>query len=226
MNDMHGFISSEDESFTTGRNLCKSINRLLTEYKQGECSNIVILKEDIPNYKHCEKEDQSNIKKEEIRKSEITNNSLNKELFYTQVTDCSKGMFDRKYFHFEKKWVDKNDYEVFQEQNRRTRDTDFKKIKFRSYAFVVVFFFLFFLFGIGYPILQGFGHLRNLQNNLSGILAMIMKEKTALLEPFVCSIFFGVLIIILAIIIIITIPKILINNEKYNKLKLIDTQKK
>ncbi|SBT86048.1 fam-m protein [Plasmodium malariae] len=223
INDMNGFIKSSDASYTLGRVLKKRTYRLLAEYKEGKGSNIVELK-DIPNYKECKNKDKSNNKKGEIRKNGKPNKSLSKKRFYIKLTDYNDGMPDRKYFNFEKKWIRKKDYEIFQEQNKRISDKNFKKIKFRSYGFAVAVFFLFFLFGIGFPILQGLELLEPLQKQLLGILSEIIGDPTVV-QHFICSIFYGVLIIILAIIIIITIPKILINNEKYKKFKLMNVQK-
>ncbi|SBT00889.1 Plasmodium exported protein (Pm-fam-a like), unknown function [Plasmodium malariae] len=240
---MNGFIKSSDESYTLGRVLKKRTYRLLAEYKEGKGSNIVELK-DMPNYKECKNKDKSNNKKGEIRKNGKPNKSLSKKRFYIKLTDYNDGIPDRKYFNFEKKWIRKKDYEIFQEQNKRISDKNFKKIKFRSYGFAVAVFFLFFLFGIGFPVLQGLELLEPLQKQLLGILSEIIGLE--LLEPlqkqllgilseiigdptvvqhFICSIFYGVLIIILAIVIITTIPKILINNEEYKKFKLMNVKK-
>ncbi|SBS97165.1 Plasmodium exported protein (Pm-fam-a like), unknown function [Plasmodium malariae] len=221
---MNGFISSSDESYTLDENLNKGTYRLLDEYKQSINPNNVVFKEDIPNYSEHEKKDIYNNKRRGIRRSEKLNKSLNNERFYTHVTDYNKEMFDRKYFRFEKKWVNKKYYGVSKEQNGRIRDIDIKKIKFRSYKFLVAVIFLFFLFGIGYPILQGLEKLKTLRAYLLSILGYFMNDPSPA-QHLVLSIFFGALIIILAIIIIITIPKILINNEKCNKFKFMNVQK-
>ncbi|SBS99063.1 Plasmodium exported protein (Pm-fam-a like), unknown function [Plasmodium malariae] len=219
------FIGSSDESCTLDIYLNKRIYRLLDEYKLGKCSNSVVLKEDIPNYRECKKKDISNNnKKDGILKRKQPNKSLNNWRFYTQVPAYNKQMSDRNYFYFKKQWVNKNDSKFFQEKNSKIRDIDIKKIKFRSYGFGVAVLLLFFLFGIGYPILQGLDLLKPLQTKLLGLLTLFSLDPTPI-QYFICSIFFGVLIIILAIVIITTIPKILINNEKYKKFKLMYLQK-
>ncbi|KAI4841152.1 hypothetical protein MKS88_000387 [Plasmodium brasilianum] len=223
INDMNGFIKSSDESYTLGRVLKKRTYRLLAEYKEGKGSNIVVLK-DMPNYKECKNKDKSNNKKGGILKNGKPNKSLSKKRFYIKLTDYNDGMYDKKYLNFEKKWIRKNDYEIFQEQNKRISDKNLKKIKFRSYGFAVAVFFLFFLFGIGFPILQGLELLKPLQTQLLGLLTIFSFNPTAV-QDYICSIFYGVLIIILAIVIITTIPKILINNEEYKKFKLMNVQK-
>ncbi|SBS92638.1 Plasmodium exported protein (Pm-fam-a like), unknown function [Plasmodium malariae] len=214
-------IKSLDECYTLGRILNKRTHRLLAEYKKDKSSDILVLKEDIPNYREFEKKDISYCIKGEIRKIEKSNKPLHKERFYTQVTDDNKGIIDKKYFHFEKKWVNKKDYGILRDKSRKISENDLKKIKFRSYGFIVTLFSIFFLFGIVYPVLEGLNMLKELKNNLLGILGNIIGDPTAV-QHYICSIFFGVLISILAIIIIITIPKILINNEKYKKFKLMD----
>ncbi|SCP03073.1 fam-m protein [Plasmodium malariae] len=224
INDMNGFIKSSDESYTLGRVLKKRTYRLLAEYKENKGSNIVVLK-DMPNYKECKNKDKSNNKKGGILKNGKPNKSLSKKRFYIKLTDYNDGMSDRKYFNFEKKWIRKKDYEIFQEQNKRISDKNFKKIKFRSYGFAVAVFFLFFLFGIGFPILQGLGYLRTLKIHFLGMIGLITGLDPTAVQDYICSIFFGVLIIILAIVIITTIPKILINNEEYKKFKLMNVQK-
>ncbi|KAI4839260.1 fam-m protein [Plasmodium brasilianum] len=189
--------------------------RLLAKCKYGMDSNIVELKSGI-----------SNSERVSIGKNKPTNrNLLNKAKYYTEFIDCNNGMFDGKYFHYEKKWIKKKDYDDFIEQNRRVRDIALKKIKFRNYGVVVALFFLFLLLGIGLPILQGQGYLQTAGNFLKTQLGLdsawnVVEECLGKAKYHFFLISFVILIIILAVIIVITIPKILKNNEKYKKIKV------
>ncbi|SBS91556.1 Plasmodium exported protein (Pm-fam-a like), unknown function [Plasmodium malariae] len=212
--------------------------RLLTKYKHHEVSNIIHLRKNIKYDKKYDKKDISNNEKLAKAKNKQSNRSLlNKAEYYTEVIDYNNGMFDGKHFHFEKKWIKKKDYDDLVEKNRRIRDIYLKKRKFRSYAFGIAIYFLFFLFGIGIPILKGLESSSILKDK--GPFALIWKIIEPMLnlaEPkekaaqaakaagfaYFYLITFGVLIIILAAILLITIPKILRNNEKYTKIKLMN----
>ncbi|SBS95499.1 PIR Superfamily Protein [Plasmodium malariae] len=215
-------IKSSNEIYNFSRNLIRRNYRLLAEYKLDKCSNVVVLKEDRPNYTEYKKKYISNNIKGGIRTSDESNKSLNNERRYKQVTGCNKETLDRIYYRFKNKWVNKKDYEISQKQNRRICNINLRKIKFRSYGFAFAIFSLFFSFGIGFPILQALELLGPLEKNILGIVGYLIDPTS--IKDYISLIFFGVLIIILAITIMITIPKILINNEKYEKIKLMDIQ--
>ncbi|SBS94728.1 Plasmodium exported protein (Pm-fam-a like), unknown function, partial [Plasmodium malariae] len=190
--------------------------RLLAKCKEKKGSNIVELNEDMANNVKCEKYSLYNNEKALTKKKKKSNRyPLNKAQYYTEVTDYNNGIFDGKYFHFEKKLIKKKDYDSFLEEKRRIRDITLKKIKFRSYGFGIVIFFLFFLFGIGLPILHGLEYLKNVLSPLETLLGSAGDQA----KKYSFLISFGILIIILSIIILVSIPKILKNNEKYKKIK-------
>ncbi|SBT87569.1 fam-m protein [Plasmodium malariae] len=219
-------------------NICKKIyarnSRILGNYKKNKDSNIIVLKEDVQNNEEYEKKDVHN--KEKTKNSYRF--SLNKERYYTEIMDYNSSMFDGKYFHFEKKWIKKKDYDNFVERNGRICDIALKKRKFRSYGFGIVLFFLFFLVGIGLPILRVFDFVEDsnftpfktlwkfiyedtgLKSIIEGTDSQAVAGEVAGVQYFYLVTFVA-LIIILAILLIVAIPKILRNNEKYKKIKYI-----
>ncbi|SCP02950.1 fam-m protein [Plasmodium malariae] len=198
---------------------CKRLNtrsyRLLAKYKKNKDSNILDLKEDKPF--------NGEINKGKNRQSNRT--LLNKAQYYTEVIDYENGMFDGKYFHFEKKLINKNDYDDLLEKKRRICDIDLKKIKFRKYRYGAFITFIFFLFAFGLPILQHFKYLKtagdeiktalNLQTVWSAVEGILKGAK-----EYFFLISFGILMVILSVSLLIGLYKLLINNEKYNKIKL------
>ncbi|KAI4838052.1 hypothetical protein MKS88_003475 [Plasmodium brasilianum] len=224
-------VNKFTESFSVNskirRILDARIHRLLAKYKQNRDSYIVELKDVMPNRAEYEKKNISNNKEGTKRKNkEYYKSSLNKAQFYTEVMDYNNGMFDGKHFHFEKKFIRKKDYDDFLQKSRRLHDIDLKKIKFRSYSFGVIIFILFCLLGIGLPILRAldmgkkpiFESFSSLWNLIKGYLG---QQIECLGVEYFYGILFSFCILVLAVIIIITIPKILRNNEKYKKIKLL-----
>ncbi|SBS97578.1 Plasmodium exported protein (Pm-fam-a like), unknown function [Plasmodium malariae] len=211
--------------YTFGNILDARSCRLLARYKQDKGSNNVKIRNVIANKGECKKRNISN-NKEEITKNKKNSyrNLLNRAQFYTEVIDYNNGMFDGKHFHFEKKWIKKKDYDNYLEKKRRIRDIGLKKIKFRNYGFGVAIYFLFFLLGIGLPIYRGFElSIENLEDGRYEIVKKIIKllsDLTGLDEGGNYILFFGVAFIMLAALIIVATYRILRNNEKYNKLKL------
>ncbi|KAI4841418.1 uncharacterized protein MKS88_000139 [Plasmodium brasilianum] len=178
--------------------------------------NIVSLNEDIAD--NGEREKKSIYNNESVftkEKKQSNRYPLNKAQYYTEVMDYNNGIFDGKYFHFEKKWIKKKDYDSFIEKNRKIRDIKLKKIKFRSYGFGVFIFFLFFLFGIGLPILNGLNYLKEVLSPLEELLKLAGDG----VEKYSFLILFDIVIIILSVLVVGSIPKILRNNEKYKKIK-------
>ncbi|KAI4839916.1 fam-m protein [Plasmodium brasilianum] len=220
--DMNTYNKSINQCYKLGRKLDTRNYRLLAKCKKNKNSNMVWLKEDIPNIVEYEKNDMSNNEKwAKGRKGQSDRSILNKAQYFIEVVDYNNGMFDGKHFHFEKKWIKKKDFDNFIEKNKRIRDIALKKIKFRNYGYGVVIFFLFLLVGIGLPLLQGKGWvIYNGKTALSGFdWVKGIASKLGGAQHYFFLISFSVLIIILAIIIIRVIPKILRNNEKYKRIK-------
>ncbi|SCN12510.1 fam-m protein [Plasmodium malariae] len=208
-------------------------HRLLGKHKQYMSSNNIGLKDDMSNYGEWKKRNLSNNEKgsKEIKK-QANRSILDKAQYYTEVLDYNNGMFDGKYFHFEKKWIKKKDYDAFLEKNRRIQNIALKKIKFRSYGCGITIIFFFFLLGIGLPILRVYESVKEAlftpfktcwefiytTLGLGGVAeaqAVIPGVEHFFLATFV------IITIILAVLIILIIPKILRNNEKYKKIKYI-----
>ncbi|SBS99199.1 Plasmodium exported protein (Pm-fam-a like), unknown function [Plasmodium malariae] len=179
----------------------------------------------MPDNGKSDKENISiNIKRNNRRNKQSNSSLLNNATYYTEVVDYNNVMFDGKHFHFEKRWIKKKDYNTFLEKNNRIRNITLRKIKFKNYGFGVSIFFIFFLLGIGLPILKALQSYNVLTDKLAFMKSFweyVEKPFTYIVngeEAFV--LFFFVLIIILGAIIVIAIPKILRNNEKYKKIKL------
>ncbi|SBS93620.1 Plasmodium exported protein (Pm-fam-a like), unknown function [Plasmodium malariae] len=228
---MNTFNESLDEICKFDKKLYIGNNRLLAKYKQNKDLNISGLKENIPYNTDYEKKDIYNNERGAKGKNKQSNrNLLNKAQYYTEVVDYNNGMFDGKYFHFEKKWIKKKDYDTFLEKNRRIKNIALKKIKFRSYGFGIAIFFFFFLMGIGLPILRAyesvegahFTPFKTCWEFIYTTLGLGADGETQVIpgvEYFFLAIFVF-LIILLAVSLIVTIHKILRNNEKYEKIKL------
>ncbi|SBT87257.1 fam-m protein [Plasmodium malariae] len=202
--------------------------RLLAKYKQDKDSNNLELKDYIPNDGESKKRNKSNNEKGIKGTKKLSNRSiLNKAQYYTDVVDYNSGMFDGKHFHFEKKWIKKKDYDNFLKKKRRLCDIALKKVKFKNYVFGVAIFFTFFLLGIGLPILRGFqlspGSAQDQATIIDANILEFLKEILGLQkEGYVYILFFAVTFIMLSILIIVAIYKILRNNEKYQKIKLLN----
>ncbi|SBS92493.1 Plasmodium exported protein (Pm-fam-a like), unknown function, partial [Plasmodium malariae] len=210
-----------DVNYNLGKKLDIKNYRLLAKYKQSKDSNSASLKDDIPNNRGYSQRDIFNKVEDPMKRKKSNRSSLNKEKYYTEVINHNKGMFDGKHFHFEKKWIKKKDYDYFLEKNRRIGDISLKKIKFRNYKFGVAILFLFFVLGIGYPILQGLGYLKTAAEKIMESIKSAFKLNDNIPVPsYTYPLLFSILLFILAIIIVVGITKILINNEKYKKIKL------
>ncbi|KAI4841580.1 uncharacterized protein MKS88_000173 [Plasmodium brasilianum] len=215
-NDARSINKSLYDNLKVNRKLDIRNYRLLAKCKKKKDLNIVSLNEDIADNGECEKKttyNNENVFTKLKKQSNIY--PLNKAQYYTEVVDYNNGIFDGKYFHFEKKWIKKKDYDSFLEKKRRLKDIKLKKIKFRSYGFGVIILFLFFLFGIGLPILHGLEYLENVLSPMNSLLQLAVDQE----KKYSFLISFGILIIILSIMILVSIPKILKNNEKYKKIK-------
>ncbi|SBS97637.1 Plasmodium exported protein (Pm-fam-a like), unknown function [Plasmodium malariae] len=216
-----------DEDYTLGRKLDIKTFRLLAKCKQNKDSNNLGLKQNMQNNTKCKKKDiDINENGDKDKNKKYNKSSLNKAQYYTEVIDYNNGMFDGKHFHFEKKWIRKKDYDHFIQKNRRIIDINLKKIKFRNYGFGVAFFIIFFLLGIGIPILPAISPLNDAWKAL-GENQSWKSWKEAIdgfvnnLGDYAFTILFTVFIVILSVILIIAIYRILRNNEKYTKMKLI-----
>ncbi|SBT00975.1 Plasmodium exported protein (Pm-fam-a like), unknown function [Plasmodium malariae] len=233
--NMNPFYKSSDDTLKIDRKLEIRNYRLLAKYQQKKGLNIIELNEDIGNKVQCDKEatyNNKNLLREKKKKS--NKYPLNKAQYYTEFTDYNNGIFDGKYFHFEKKWIKKEDYDNFLKKKRIIHDTLLKKIKFRSYGFGVVLFIFFLLLGIGLPILRGielgkdapfktFSYIwkpiyKAFSSSVSTQRAQVGTEAVPGVQYFYL-VLFSVLMIILAVLVIVFITKILRNNEKYKKIK-------
>ncbi|KAI4840528.1 hypothetical protein MKS88_001256 [Plasmodium brasilianum] len=225
-NVLSTFNKSPDENYCVGEKADTINYRSLAKYKQGN-SNKIHLKEKFPNNGAYEKKDIYNNEIGYNGKNKQSNkNILNKALYYTEVKDCNNVMFDGKHFHFEKKWIKKKDYDNFLEKNRRIGDIDLKKIKFRNYGFGGAIFFIFFILGIGIPICSGIEHLDTLWNSIKSqtfwsLLQSAYENVKSILGDYTYITLFSILMFMLSVILIVAIYKILINNEKCGKIKLI-----
>ncbi|SBS96508.1 Plasmodium exported protein (Pm-fam-a like), unknown function [Plasmodium malariae] len=212
-------ITSLDNNYKHGKTIVIKNYRLLAKYKQDVYSSNSVLKEDMSNKLKYEKKDIHN--KEKVIKgknSKYSRNLLNQAQYYTEFIDYNNGMFDGKHFHFEKKWIKKKKYDDFLEKNKRIGNIALKKIKFRSYSFGVSIIFLIVLLVIGYPILHRYNLLKQAGDKLLEFINL--NGKLGGVESYICIILYGILIVLLLLILNIVLPKILINNEKYNKYKL------
>ncbi|SBT00827.1 Plasmodium exported protein (Pm-fam-a like), unknown function, partial [Plasmodium malariae] len=216
-----------DENCYFHRKLDVRNYRLLGKYKQDKDSTNVCLNEHSSINKRNQKRDISNNKKDAyIKYKRSIKDLLNKEQYYTEIADHNSGMFDGKHFHFERRWIKKKDYDEFLGKNRKICDIALKKIKFKSYGFAVVLFFIFFLLGIGIPGLYGIESLNFEWKDIDNkefwkYFKDIEKMVPEAIRPYIHIVTFSILMIIISVILIVVIYKTLRNNEKYKKIKLI-----
>ncbi|KAI4837522.1 hypothetical protein MKS88_003999 [Plasmodium brasilianum] len=194
--------------------------RLLSKHKEDKDSNNLWLKGKVPNNEVIGQKIISNNEGGTNKKNNQSHKCLlNKAQYYTEVIDYNNGMFDGKHFHFQKKWVKKIDYDTFLEKKKRIGDISLKKIKFRSYKFGISIFLVFFLLGIGLPVSSAFGVSED--SGIGKDILTFLKNTLGLSsERDAYILLFLVTFIMLAVLIIIAIFKILSNNEKYQKIKL------
>ncbi|KAI4836218.1 hypothetical protein MKS88_004006 [Plasmodium brasilianum] len=115
-------------------------------------------------------------------KNILSNKSLlNKAQYYTEVIDYNNGMFDGKHFFFKKKRIKKKDYDHIHERNRKICDISLRKIRFRKYGIGVAIFFIFFLLGIGVPVLSSLPSLKEAGESITnnGILKTLKDNVEA-----------------------------------------------
>ncbi|SBT85886.1 fam-m protein [Plasmodium malariae] len=222
--DFYSELSTFNKFIDKNYNLSKKLDtrnyRLLAKYKLNNHSNNVGLKQKFEDNEANKQRDLSNNKVGTNRKNNQSHKCLlNKAQYYTEVIDYNNGMFDGKHFHFQKKWVKKRDFDTFLAKKKRIGDISLKKIKFRSYKFGIFIFLVFFLLGIGLPVSSAFwpsdgsGTENNILSFLESNLGLGNKGNAYIL-------LFAVTFIMLAVLIIIATYKILRNNEKYQKIKL------
>ncbi|KAI4833983.1 fam-m protein [Plasmodium brasilianum] len=214
------------DNYNNDRKLGIRKYRLLAKYKLDKDSNMAHLKGDSIINERCKKNYVSSSEKWANEKNKKFNrNLLNKAQYYTEVVDYDTGMFDGKHFHFEKKWIKKKNYNNLVERNRRICDIALKKIKFRSYGFGVTQFFIFLLFGVGLAVLPTFEFWSSVgekikDNPLLGTLYNALDKLKNYEQFYIYLALLSVIMITLSVMLIIGIYKILRNNEKYNKIKL------
>ncbi|SBT85602.1 fam-m protein [Plasmodium malariae] len=223
------FKKSFNRYFDLDRKTNTKNYRLLAKSKRLNNSNNLEIIYDISNNAGYKKISVNNNERGDKEKKKQSNRCLlNKAQYYTEYIDYNNGIFDGKHFHFEKKWIKKKNYDNFLEKKRRIRAITLKKIKLKKYGFGVALFFIFFLMGIGLPIKRGFelsvDDLDSKRYAIEKAIIDFVKELTSLEEGQIYIILFAVVFIILAIILIIAIYKIIRNNEKYNKIKLMTEQ--
>ncbi|SBS96384.1 PIR Superfamily Protein, partial [Plasmodium malariae] len=219
-----------DGIYNVDSKLVERAYRLLGKHKQKKRSNVVCIKEELPNNEGFEKKDISNHDDVAIRKRKQSNRrSLDKTELYTEVIDYDSGMFDGKHYHYEKKWINKKDYDNILKRKRRINFVTLSKMKYKGYGLVVAIFLFLLLFGIGLPVLEFSGVKETIGKSLSNATWWLpMKDfgnkLASLLTDFILDNIFilsyVVSIVMLAIVIVILVPRILRNNEKYKKIKL------
>ncbi|KAI4838032.1 hypothetical protein MKS88_003455 [Plasmodium brasilianum] len=217
---------SLNENFNLYRKLDTINYRLLAKYKKYRGSNTVGLKEDKSYYKEWKKRNISNNEKVTKGKNKRSNrNLLNKMQYYKYVVDYNNSMFDGKHFHFEKKWIKKRNYDDFNEKNGKLCDVALKKIKFRNYGFGFSLFLIFLLLGVGIPLSPALPFLNIKWSDINGdplgdffFDVTVKLAKFLKMHPYI--VLYSSLMIILSVVLIVVIYKILINNEKYKKIKL------
>ncbi|KAI4841155.1 hypothetical protein MKS88_000390 [Plasmodium brasilianum] len=221
------FIESTERKYISGIILDKRNYRILEKSKHDMHPNVVCLKEKIPNNEDIKyKNIYNNAKGSNGRNKQSNRSLLNKAQYYTEVIDYNNGMFDGKHFHFEKKWIKKKDYDDFLEKKRRICNIALKKIKFKNYGYIVAMFVIFFFFGIGVPVLSNLDSLDTAwkgldDKNILKILYDAVKKWDQTVNSYIYFTLFSVLMLTLIIVLVKGICKILRNNEKYNKIKLI-----
>ncbi|SBT85651.1 fam-m protein [Plasmodium malariae] len=223
-------INKFNKSFDQTCNIYEKLNtrncRLLAKYNKVKDSNVASLTKDLPyNEGYAKKNIYNDEKGVERSNKQYNRNLLKKAQYYTEVIDYNIGIFDGKHFHFEKKWIKKKDYDNFLEKKRRICDIALKKIKFKNYGYIVAMFLIFIMFVIGIYKIPRLESLDAAWKDLgSGNILKTLYETVAKWDPTVkASIYltsFSVIILISIILLVIGICKILKNNEKYNKIKL------
>ncbi|SBT85457.1 fam-m protein [Plasmodium malariae] len=222
--DFYSELSTFNKIIDKNYNLSKKLDtrnyRLLAKYKLNSHSNNMCLKEIFEDNEENKQRDLSNNEKWIKEKNkQSSRNLLNKAQYYIEVIDYNNGMFDGKHFHFQKKWVKKRDFDTFIAKKKRIGDISLKKIKFRSYKFGFVIFFIFFLLGIGLPVSSAFNFSDG--SDVGNTILSFLQSKLGLgSNGNAYILLFAVTFIMLAVLIIIAIYKILNNNEKYQKIKL------
>ncbi|SBS91838.1 Plasmodium exported protein (Pm-fam-a like), unknown function [Plasmodium malariae] len=201
-----------DKNYNLSKKLDTRNYRLLARYKLNSHSYNVCLKKKLEDSEANKQRDLSNNERRIKEKNkQSSRNLLNKAQYYVDVIDYNNGMFDGKHFHFQKKWIKKKDYDSFLEKKRRICDVALKKIKFKNY---------------GLPMSCKFEMVRagTTDTRSNSIDLQIIKYISDLLgtknELHVFILLYTVAFIILVVLIIIATYKILRNNEKYQKLKL------
>ncbi|KAI4840203.1 fam-m protein [Plasmodium brasilianum] len=225
-NDRSTFIKSLNKNCYDDRKLAIGNHRLLTKYKQDKDLRNTWLKEKFPyNEINIQKDISRNEKGVNEKNKQSNRNLINKDQYYTEIIDYNNGMFDGKHFHFEKKWIKKKDYDDFVEKNSRICDIALKKVKFKSYGFGFFLFLLLFSLGIGIPVLTKLKFLESTWKFIeeSELLKEACKSIKTFMEneqPYLYLVLFILLMFMVSIMFLVAIYKILRNNEKYNKIKL------
>ncbi|SBT85816.1 fam-m protein [Plasmodium malariae] len=228
--DMRTFNKFADAKYKHGRNLDPITLRLLAKYKQDKDSHILGLKQNKSNNNEHEKYNITiNEKGNKKKNKKSDKSSLNKAQYYMEVIDYNNGMFDGKHFHFEKKWIKKKDYDNFLKKNRTICDISLRKIRFRKYGIGVAIFVIFSLCAAAIDVLPRLPFLNTAwekleEGNILKTLYDYVNNWDATLKTSIYLTLYSVLMLILIIVLVIGICRVLGNNEKYNKIKLMSEQ--
>ncbi|KAI4841583.1 fam-m protein [Plasmodium brasilianum] len=223
------FNKSLGKDSNSWEKLDKASCRLLAKYNNDKDSNVLVLK-DLPyNGEHEKMIITNNERRNKGKNKQSIKSLLNKAQYYTEVIDYNNGMFDGKHFHFEKKWIKKRDYDNFLKRNRRICNISLRKIRFRKYGTGVAMFVIFSLFAAAFYVLPRLNSLITAWESITegGILEALNSTISELGKAGMTSIYlslYSVLMLILIIMLVIGICRVLGNNEKYNKIKLISEQ--
>ncbi|SBT86100.1 fam-m protein [Plasmodium malariae] len=219
-----------DEKYNHCRIFSGRTYRLLESCVQNEYSNITGLNEEVTNNgKFLTKDIYNNEKDVKVIKKPFSRSSLNKTGFYAEVIDYDNAMFDGKHLHYEKKWIEKKNYDNFVKRDRKVRYMALLKLKYKGYGLIIALFFFFLLFGIGLPTIQYTGFFKTIGKFWKETLGFpgIEHWEDAIYDTFSQEIInnfflisYVISIVLLVAVIVILVPKIFINNEKYKKLKL------
>ncbi|KAI4837498.1 hypothetical protein MKS88_003974 [Plasmodium brasilianum] len=100
--ELSTFSKTLDENCYIGRRLVTRNFQSLAKHKLDN-SNNVYLKKEFQNNGVIEKKDiYNNDNVVKVKNKKLNRSLLNKEQYYTEITDYANGIFDEKHFHMEK----------------------------------------------------------------------------------------------------------------------------
>ncbi|KAI4840321.1 hypothetical protein MKS88_001039 [Plasmodium brasilianum] len=150
---------SLNECYNNRKKLYTRYYRLLAKYKQIKDSNIVCLKEDIPNGNNDKKDICSNEKRNTETMKQSNGSPLYNVKGHKQSMKNKTCIFEtKKYSNLEKKIFKELDYEDFLRNNRTISNKVYKKIILKKYGLRLILPVLFFLLLLIPIILDLSGH--------------------------------------------------------------------